>query len=503
MRRRAGLNFAAQSLSLILSFGERLVVVGMLVRAWGAETYAGWAVLLSAAGALGFAELGMNVYFGNLWQAARARGEDAALQRALGLSLSIYLVLGAALAFCCAVALALGAGPSLVRGRLAPDAATVALALLMAASVLRVMRGGFSQLYRGRGEFARGVLIDLAAPAGTFAAGLAVAAFGMSPVVLAACCLLSEAGLGWLLMLVDIRRRYPDLRLAPARPTRAELGALGARLPWLAILQGAPIAILQAPVLALGAGAADALVGFVLARTLVNFARQLVTMMSIAVGVETARRYYGGDARAVNDDLLAFGRLAVAGACICAGAILLLGDPFIALWTGRADLFDPSVALWLAAGAVVASAATPVSTLLTLANEQRPAALALAGQTLAGLGAMALLIPAFGAMGAAAALFFGEIVGAALILRNALTQPGALAIDYRIYGRRCLETAAACSIWVGAVGLAVSNVVDTHSALGFVLAGLLLAAVGAAPALYASLPPARRRQAVEAVRGLL
>jgi O-antigen/teichoic acid export membrane protein len=496
-------NFAAQLLALGASLLDRLVVVGLLLRGWGPETYAGWTLLAAAAGTLSLADLGMSLYFGNVWQEALARGDAARAQRALNVSLFIYFALGLMLALGGAVALGAGLADVLAPSGLSRAEATRTLALLGAAGVLHVMRGGFAQLYRAHGEFARGVMIDQLATAAILTCGASTAWLDWRPTTLAALYLAVEITCGWGLMLGDARRRFSDLRFRPALPHAADLSALAARLPWLATTQGAQVLLLQAPVLTLGAtgAGAEALVSFVLARTMVNFARQIVTMLSIAVGVETAGAHHRGDADAVGGKLAALGRVATAAAVVGSAAILLLGEAFVGLWAGRPGLFDRAAAGWLAAATVIGSTALPVATLLSFVDRQRPVALAAVAQTLVTAAAALPLAPAHGAAGAAAALFLGECVGATLIFA---IQRGALDQDVRRYACACGGAAAQATASMSVVAVATNRLVTVDEPLGFLVAAGMVA-LGAAPALFFALPSdlrARTLAALPSPRGL-
>ena len=52
MLRRIFQGLAAQALCLLVSFGDRVLVVGILLWLWGAQIYADWALVFSSAGLL-------------------------------------------------------------------------------------------------------------------------------------------------------------------------------------------------------------------------------------------------------------------------------------------------------------------------------------------------------------------------------------------------------------------------------------------------------------------
>ena len=496
MLRRAGLNLAAQVLSLAMSVADRLIVVGLIIRSWGTEIYADWAALLAAASMLGLAEMGMNIYFGNVWQQARARDDDVAVQRALGTSLFVYACLGLPLAIGGALALATFNIPAVLSIKSIPisDARAV-LAVLGAAMIVHVMRGSIAQLYRGHQEFARGTLVDLATSATIVGASVLVAALGGGPLVLALCYLASELVAGWAFMLADIKRRYRYLVMRPAWPARDDLTSLATKLPWIGLQQGAPLLWLQVPVIALGSAnvAAASLVSFVLLRTLTNLARQISSTLSLAVGVEMAGVHHAGNSDAAAHQLVSVGRLTSTITVVGAVGLFLLAEPFVLLWTGRPGLFNATVLAWLVIGALIAAPAVPFMAVLNLINEPRPAALATLIQVGTGLLAILILVPIHGAAGAAAGLALGELAGAGLAL-PLLARRNAIGVDYLRYAAGCYGYALLTGLWTGAVALALAKLLPTRDPASLLLAGALFAIFGAAPALLSSLPATARQR---------
>jgi len=96
--RRVAASLGVQIATLGVSFADRFVLVGILLRAWGTDRYADWATLAAAAGLITLGELGLNVYFGNAWQNAHAEGDEKRFRRLIGLSLTAYAVIGASIA---------------------------------------------------------------------------------------------------------------------------------------------------------------------------------------------------------------------------------------------------------------------------------------------------------------------------------------------------------------------------------------------------------------------
>src|SRR5208337_2957082 len=90
-------NTAAQSLTLLISFADRFLVVGILLRMWGPRVYSEWAVLLSCVGLFSLGELGLNIYYGNVLQKAWASEDRARFQRMISVAMACSLGVAAGL----------------------------------------------------------------------------------------------------------------------------------------------------------------------------------------------------------------------------------------------------------------------------------------------------------------------------------------------------------------------------------------------------------------------
>ena len=150
-------NFGAQLVTVGVSFLDRFLVVGLLIRALGNDAYADWALLVSTAGLLGFAELGLNIYYGNVWQQSDATGDQRQFQRMLHVSLGCSAVLTLVLGLMAAlVALTTDLTTALSLKTVRPTEAALVFCLLAAAVASRAARGGISSSIAGdestRGE---------------------------------------------------------------------------------------------------------------------------------------------------------------------------------------------------------------------------------------------------------------------------------------------------------------------------------------------------------------
>ncbi len=495
MLTRIGASFAAQILSLALSLADRFLLVGILLRAWGPQVYADWTVLFAAAGLLSLGEFGLGIYFGNVWQRTHASGEASTFRRMVQVSIFCYCVLGCFLA---AIVLGLTLTGDLRQllsiGRISGNDAIILFVLFAAVSISTILRGSISQVYRGRGEFARGIIVSSLALAASLSCAIIAGLVGVAPVGLAvvyvSCDLLAGSGV----IVTDISRRYPDLQLRPAKPTAQELGDLVAHAKWFAVQQGVPIAWLQLPVLLLGGlgVTGGALVSFVILRTLVNTARQLAMMLALSAGVEIAPAFHQGNRQHLAGKLSALATTLAALVGALTAGMWLLAEDFVGLWTGRPDLFDAWTLFWLIAASVIATPAVPLGVLFMLGNRPKPAAIASLVQLGLGLAAAAALAGRYGAAGAAAGLALGEAAASGILLPYFAQRH--FGIDTPRYLAACTRAFLASAIWCWLVaGLAVL-LIGTRTPATFVVCAVVWGLFGLAPTIYMSLPRPQRDQ---------
>ena len=457
---------------------------------------------MSAAGILTLAESGLNICFGNIWQKAFATGDETTFRRMIGVAIFLYGCVILLLLTILAAFLTTGGLPELVAFHAFPrQEAQLVFALLAATVIVRLARGSVSQIYRGRGEFARGTLIGQAQIVLNLGIVATAAWFGARPTTLAGLEFVGELLLGWGLLLFDLRRRYA-ISLRPIVPNRSELATIARVLPWFAIQQGMPVLWLQLPVLLMGAlgTASTALVGFINLRTLVNIGRMPVTLLSIAAGVEFASSHFRDEREAAAKQLIATGRLASAIMSVVAVAVVLFGPTFVLLWTGRDDLFDMRIAIVFLIGAVIAAPTTPIANFLGFINEPRAIAVAALVQIAVGIFIIALLAPSCGALGAAIGLATGEVAFAIVLPSLA---GGLIPFRYFSYVLRCVVTVAFAAAWSALVGTALQWLAPTSEISSYGLKCVLFVVLAALPVLIASAPSSLRQRGIDLTKSLL
>lgn len=486
----------------MLLFAERFLVVGILLRAWGPQTYSEWALFLSTAGVLSLGELGLNVYCGNSLQRMNAEGNSDAFGRMVGVALFCSLTLSVLLAVLGLAVVVVVDLRHLLSVATFSGAEVVAVILMLGLVVIsRVARGVASQIYRGRQQFARGVVIEQISSAASIAVAVTAGLLGASPIFLAALYLGCDLVAGWLLMVKDLSKRFPDIVLRPVLPYRVELVEMWRQVRWLAVLNVGSNGWVQVPVLLLGyfGTTGSALVSFLVLRTLANVARQLATMLALSSGVEIIAVHYAGRRDDASRQLVAVGKVLSVVAANLAVAVALYGELFVTRWTGHANLFSGYIAAMLFGAALIATPSLPLVAFGIYGSSARPLALANLVQLVIGVVACGLLVPSFGANGAATGLAIGEAVALGLMLPIMGSRHAG--IRFWSYWYRCVAAMVLTILWCGAVGFGLSLTFDKTSVIDLLISGVLWAGLGVLPTLVAVLSPGQRSVMAAALSG--
>ena len=486
---RIGKNVGAQLISLAVSFVDRIILVGVLLRSWGADAFSDWSVLLSTAGLLSLGELGLNIYYGNALEKARSGGESPGMKRIVSVALAVSFLVALFLGATGLLLLSFWDLPRLLEvGTFQHREAEIVLAILGGVTLSRLSRGAISQIYRGHGQFALGIIVDLGASIASLIFVFSAVLAGAGPVIAACLYFAGDILGGWGLMLFDLKRRWPDLRFVPELPSRAEFADITRKVKWLAIQQGAPVAWLQMPIVMLGyfGVAGPQLVSFITQRTLVNFSRTLGSFMALGSGVEIAALRHSGKHVEIERYLTATGRILSVMAAGIAVGLFTFGKPLISVWTGHPDLFDPGIAAALLASAVLSAPIAPLAAHLMYSNAPRPASVSLIVQLVLGLGMSALLIPRYGALGAAVSLGAAEAIAQAVVLPIAGNKQ--LGVNYWRYGAQCSFAMLCAGLWCWAVARLALILFDAGSWTGLLFMGVFWLAAGFAPSLVLVIP---------------
>jgi len=494
-------NFASQLLSLLISIGDRFLLTAVLLRMWPTDLFADWTTLMAWSGLLGLADLGFVIFVGNRLQKAFGLGDEVGFQRQVGTAAFIYVLLGLLVIVIAALLAAIeSASPFISVRSLNSSEAALALFSLGVMQAVQTTKSAFTQIYRGRGEFSRGVIIDSVSTLCIVVSALAVAGCGAGPRVLALTYIASQLVFAWGILLTDLRRRYPNLRLWPLRPSVSELREAELAMRWYALTYALPTIWLQAPVLflsAVGLGG-PMVVTFVLHRTLVNFGRTFVVMLSTSVGVELTPHVHRGNTAMIERGITFVGKSVAAMGGVMAAGLLTFGASIVQLWTGKSDLFDMATLFWLVLPSIVVAPAIPLLYLAHLADIPKQQAIAQVTQTTVAIALAAPLAASFGAAGVAFAMAAGEVVSIGLVLPILLTRR--LGIAYWRHAVQCIPIALAALVWGGAVGRVVGFAIGTHDLVRLIVCLAIWAAATLLPIASLLLPADQHKRLRDAAR---
>jgi O-antigen/teichoic acid export membrane protein len=493
-------NFVSQMLSLVVSFGDRFVLAAILLRAWPTDLYADWVTIQACTGLMGLADFGFVVFIGNRLQKAFNVKDEPGFQRLIGFSAFAYVIM-ALLMLMILVGLAVWelAHPFLTTRILAPPETATVLLLLGLVQILHSAKSSVTQLYRGRGNFARGNFIDSVAALGIFLSAILAAVCGASATILALVYIGAHLVFGWGILLNDIRRRYGAIRLGPLWPSGSDIRDAALAMRWYSLGFALPLIWLQAPLLILsmlGLGSA-AVVTFVIHRTLVNFCRTFTVMLATSAGVELTSHVHAGNTSEIKRGVAIIGHIVGAIGGVMVGGLLTFGGPLIQTWTGLSDLLDTTTLLWLTVPAITVAPAVPLLYLAQLADLPKPLALSQVAQAVLAIVIALLLVRQYGASGVALALAVSETLAIGILLPVVVGR--CLGINFWRHSLRCLSVALAALVWAGGVAQAIAHSMDIIHASALMLAGLLWACVTLPAVVYLLAPAPQRKWMVHSI----
>ena len=167
---------------------------------------------------------------------------------------------------------------------------------------------------------------------------------------------------------------------------------------------------------------------------------------------------------------------------------MIFAAPLMTLWSGRPELIDLGLLLWLLAPAILAMPALPLAAVMNYVN--RPEAAAAAGlvQLAVGLTAAFLLAAPYGLLGIAAGLAIGEAIALGGVLPVLARRWIPLCGGYLHYFASCALAFTLAVGWSAGAGWAACRLVSPTILVTTAVAVLIWGLCGALPALYMSAP---------------
>lgn len=407
----------ASAISFVLSFGQTLLLVPVLLQCWGAERYGLWLALQSLYALVIAVDTGHQTYVGNEFLRL-FHTDPPRLRSTLASGLLGALLLGA---FQLAVALVLtvsGALPWALgqAGQSLPGEAAPSLGVLVLVGIIHGSVGGvLARLYPAAGQYARSVWWGIAHRllVTSVLAVSAVAGAGILGAVLS----LSGAGLIYASFLWrDLAARFsflsPFWKGAGIRQAGSNLSRsiVVTACAILAQLQQHGIIFLLA-----GSVGLSMVPAYTTTRTLANVFLQAGSVVTGPLMPEMVRfsALHQHDKLADTMRSIWF----VTGLPVNLG--LCLGLPFYqalySAWTGGEMPFDGGLFALLAAAISLRCFGAPLNALIGGLNALRAQVWINSVQSVAVLGALMLTVPRFGLVAAGAAVALGEVLGSVVV----------------------------------------------------------------------------------------
>ena len=241
---------------------------------------------------------------------------------------------------------------------------------------------------------------------GVILAHLAGAAVGSAGLLVVAIVSARHAGIEGLLTSASVRVPPDSLRFQAGSFGTSAIGSLNANLD----------TILVAHLI----GTADAGI-YRAARTVIDYAKQPFKQLSVAVRVEFSRLWYSNDIAGLRRMVLKLAIICVALALIGFGFLAYVREYIIGTLFGD-DFAEVSLPLLIMlVGAFVAAASSPLAALPRAVGRIHPTLVYISASLLVSVTAILLLVPGYGAQGAAWANTLGTLAAVGVLLPFALS----------------------------------------------------------------------------------
>jgi hypothetical protein len=493
MLRRVAANIGSQVVALGATFLERILVVGVILRAWGPDQFADWSVLQSAAAFCVIGELGLQVYFTNMEKERRACRDISGYRRHVAVSASFYLatimvVVASAGVFVASV------NPNRIfeLTKIDGNTASRVLLLLCIGFAFSIGRTFTTCILVACDEFAAMTMFGVATMVSNALSILIIVGLGGGPISVAASfCFINL--LSTVIILLETIRRHPTSAVAPALPTREEIRAVMHHGKWLAVLMVGSIVAQYLPVIIMNLLqiGGEELTSYLLLRTIANLLRQGLNMASLGAGVELATLAYSVNLSKAWRLSAEIGVAVSALSAVGVGGMLVFGTPIISLWSGDARYFNGSLAILIfIAVPLIAPLQQPIS-ILRFTNVTIiggiPSVIQAPLTLLLGVGCGMI----GGVLGVAAGVILAEVVANwAVIFRGEVRH-------LQGFGRYCLDCAFAMiagGVWSWLVAKSVFNLPVLQDLYTLVLELAAWLVIGVIPVLWMTLPSSLMRQ---------
>ena len=389
----------------------QLLSVPLLTRSWGLAGYGAWVLLFSVPALLAMADLGLTTAGANEMTRAVAQGDRPRAARIMMVLRLITVATGLVLLGLAALAVLVVFPGSLDFGTALPrDQALPTAALLGLYGFLALINGVTMAGFRAADAFASSGFLYHTIVLVEALAALSWAMLGGSQVEIALAYFAVRLA-GTAVLSLALRRHSPWLRAASWRIDRKELAALIRPALAALVLPGAQAISIQGSVMVIGAiGGPAAIPAFSVVRMLSRTALQFAYRFNFAsMPRYTVSVAQGDDAR--TDQLVMLNLVVIAAMVVPASlGLLLMGQPFIRVWTGGVVAPEGALLAVMVAAMLANAAWGPLSNLLLAINRHASFSYFYLIAALVSVAAGAVMVDQSGALGMAWAMLGLELV---------------------------------------------------------------------------------------------
>lgn len=370
-RTRLSLGLSAYALDKVVVAVVQILMVPVLANAWGLELYGIWAIMLTVPSFLGLGDFGIVASAGARMISAVARDEWAEARRTLHTAwVATLVIVATAMVLVVAVLVWLPDGVLPTSGAFDEERSRLTLMVLLAYGLITIIFRLNTAAFRAALRYSLASLCSTSVYLVENLVLIALAATGNDPLI-AALGLLTVR-LAWIAGLFVLSyRQLPDLCPGISQASRSEW-----LLMWRPALAASALGFglagyLQGSVMILGALAGAAAVpAFIAVRTLSRLGVQVSTLVSLPVMQEFGNAMGKGETYRAGRY---FGLVAVTAAVMAGGAglgLIVLGAPFVRLWTSGAIVADQTLITFMAVSSIAAMLWNPLSNLILAINRQ-------------------------------------------------------------------------------------------------------------------------------------
>ena len=475
--------WSANSIQLLLSLTQQIVLIPLFLKYWTSDTLSAWLTIFAAGNLVLAADAGLHAWALNRFLAFKSRHDcDRRSGRYFGAAFQLFVSFTATLAVLL-VAIFVLVSPSKVLGFSASPGFDRAFVIMTLGLVFTLPLNLASALYRARGLYGRIVRVQAWGTAiGQLGQIVGVIMTGSLLVVVVAYVAGQIATLTYIL-LIDVRRQFPFIENFRRRISwRWTIGQFVGAFPF-AVMNFAEVGLTYLSVLMIGAFVSDriAIAQWGLTRTIAGLLRGLGLQMTLPLAAELGHDHAIG-ARDSLQRLYARGSIVLTlfASLTTSGALVFWPD-FFGIWTHGAIPYDATLVITLLLGMCVGA---PAILALSYANYSNRGPLLLWTKSLQlalFLLLSIVLIPRLSSLGAAIALVASDIIAQfgvlyMIIVGETLRHPirhtlfllaimatvvsiGAAvgaAIEYLLPGTGIVHFVGECALWLVAVALLAS-----------------------------------------------